>query len=355
MIKAIKRATALLIAVVICLSFAGCHQQGEVALRVNGEEFTSAFYSCALLSADMEAQDIMVERYDTEATTIDNSMWINKTIDEKSYSDWVKNRALEIVKGMMTAKQLCLDNKIETAKYFESAETQAEYSWSSKYAEYFEKNGVSLETYKKYSCYEQYSVAYFDFIYGDGGEKAVPNEDIKKHVNENYAYIDIYTVNITDMSTEEVTAIKEKLEGYKERIDSGESFTKIYAEATGTEYKFDSTDTDNFSNTLATVWGSEGTSYANQYFTNVKDMKVGECSVVAFNENDIEYAVLILKGDPNAEANPNRPSLYSAARNDLKGDEFEQFMQEKNKNVTIKTVKYAINQFKVKNIYFPEQ
>lgn len=353
MFNTVKRLGALVLAIVICLSFAACHKQGEIAVRAGELEFTSAFYSCALLSADMEAQEIMVDRYESSSTTLDNSAWLSKTIDEVPYVEWVENRAIEIIKQMVVAKQFCEENKVDTAKYFESADANAEYLWSYGYSEFFTQNGVSLETYKLYSRYEQYRTAYFDFLYGEGGEKEVSKEELNTYASNNYAYINVHAVDITDMTEEEMKKVKDELEGYKTDLQNGKTFTEIYAIANGTEYKADSTDVGNFSHSLATIWGAAGTSYENDYFSNVKEMAVGEIKIVTLTEDEATYAVLILKGNVIEEKNPNIETIYTAARDDLKGAEYDGIINEKINSVTLETVKYAVKQFKVKNIKFP--
>lgn len=355
MLKTVKRLGALLLALTICLGLAACHKQGEIAVRADGVEFTSAFYSCALLAADMQAQEIMAERYESTSTTLNNAAWLDKTIDEVPYVEWVEKRALDTIKEMVVAKKLCEENKIDTAKYFELADQNAEYLWSYGYADFFTQNGVSFNTYKEFSRYEQYSTAYFDFLYGEGGEKAVSKEELKTFADTNYAYLNIYAEDITNMSEDEMQVVKEELESYKAMLESGKTFTEVYAKATDTEYKADSTDTGNFSHSLATIWGATGTSYENNYFENTKEMAKGEIKIVTLTEEDATYAVLILKGDITGESNTNIETVYSAARTDLKGEEFDAFITEKVEAVNLETVKYAVNQFKVKKIKFPAQ
>ena len=54
--KTLKKVLAMCLVVILVLSFAGCHQKNEVAVKAGDDTFTSAFYMCALINADMAAR-----------------------------------------------------------------------------------------------------------------------------------------------------------------------------------------------------------------------------------------------------------------------------------------------------------
>ena len=56
--KSVKRIIALVLGVLMAFSFTGCiHKKGEIAVKINGVEFTSAYYACALINAKTELFD----------------------------------------------------------------------------------------------------------------------------------------------------------------------------------------------------------------------------------------------------------------------------------------------------------
>ena len=59
--KNVKRVFALALVLVMALTVAACHQKDEVAVKIGDVEFTSAYYMCALINADSEAESKVQE------------------------------------------------------------------------------------------------------------------------------------------------------------------------------------------------------------------------------------------------------------------------------------------------------
>ena len=356
MLRTVKNIVVLLLAAVLCLSFAGCHKAGEVALTINGTEFSSAFYSAALITADMEAQEIIKAELNDTTSGLGNENFLNKTIEGVAYKEWVKTRAIEICKEMYAAKLLCEEDNVSTASAVELAKSSAVSSWNSGYSDFYTQNGIGLETFKNFCIYEQYSSSYFTFLYDEGGKNEVSATDIANHLNENYLYFNMITVNITDMTEDEIAEQKEVLDGYAERIKNGEAFAKIYAEYYGTTYTADSTDDGVFSNTLSYIWSSEGTYYESEYYEQFSNINPGDITVTIFTDSTTgdSIAALVVMGDIQSEGNTNADTFKSAALQDLKGEEFTKILEEKAATLDVEETTYATKQFKVDKIYYPE-
>ena len=72
--KMMKKMIALMLVAIMALSFCACHRKDEVAVTIKDVEFTSAYYMCALINADMEAADAAEEKIDAiGAVTIHSS------------------------------------------------------------------------------------------------------------------------------------------------------------------------------------------------------------------------------------------------------------------------------------------
>ena len=65
--KLLKKIAALLSTVAILLTFVGCHKKDEIAVTVNDVEFTSAYYMCAFIDADSQAQQKVKEMAEEDA------------------------------------------------------------------------------------------------------------------------------------------------------------------------------------------------------------------------------------------------------------------------------------------------
>ncbi len=349
----LKRTVTLLISVCLVLSLAACHRPGEIAVTVGGEEFSSGFYACAFLSASTAARNRVYE--ETGSSSISDKELFAKTIDGIGYTEWVKKQALEICKQMVAAKQLCEQNSVSTAEYLESAKTTAESEWKAN-TEYFEKNGIGLESYKKFCAYEQYSNAYFDYLYGEGGPEEVKDDVLNKYITDNYVYVNLLDVDVTGMDETKLAEQEKKFNDYIDRVKKGEKFAKIYAEATDTAYTEDATDDGTFSNTNGIIWGNKETYYENDYFDKVKDMEANSLKIVTDDTTvqGYKYMLLIYKGNILSEKNTKLEAIKGVAMNDMKGDEFAEILNKQAQSVTVAENEKSTKQFKVDKVYQPD-
>ncbi len=354
--KTLKAILAVILVAVTGFCFAGCHRKNEIALKIGDTEFTSAFYSCALISADGEAREIVSKQMEQISVDATNKYYIDKAINGVAYSDWVKNRAIEFCKEIIAAKNLCEQNGVATADYLEEAKNSAEYYWSAGVSQYYEENGVALDTYKQFAAYSAYKTAYFDYLYGEKGTNAISKEDLEKYISDNYIYIDYYTEDVSEMTSEKYNEKKAELQKYADRIKGGEAFGKILSEIQGQSYTADSTDTNSFSHTYATVIGAEGSAYENELFETLKPIPTGEIALADYTQSRTggRYIILTYKFDILNEKNPNLDVIKDNARWDLKGDELDAAVKELANSITIQEITYATKQFKVEKIYYPE-
>ncbi|MEE1198944.1 MAG: hypothetical protein U0K54_07365 [Acutalibacteraceae bacterium] len=358
MIKNVKKITALVLALLLCLVFTGCHKKGEIAVKVSYEdykdEFTSGFYACALLYADMEGQQKVSQSATEEQLSSANFDYLKQKIDGKEYKDWVKARALEMCKEVFAYKVLCEMNKVQTADTLASASEFAASYWTSYYSEIMTPNGVGLETFKDYSAYQEYATAYFGFLYGEGGTKEVPKEEINKFLKEKYAYVNVLSLDISTLKEEEVEEKEKEYNKYLARLKKGENFGKIYAEANNEQYTANKNDSGIFNNDKATVWGAKDTMYDNDYFNNVAGLKNGQAKVFKVDDENGKYLILVVKGDIMQKGNTSLETLKDNVRHELKDDEFEKEITEFVKKITLNEVKFATKPFKVDKIQYPD-
>lgn len=351
-----KRAAAIFLVAVLAFSCAACHKPGELALTVGGEEFSSGFYACAFLAADNEAQQLVYEQASKQGITITSKNMHTQKIDGVVYGDWVKNKTLEICKQMIAAKQLCEKSVVKTAEYLDNAKQTAKAEWQSN-KDYFEKNGIGLESYQKFCAYQEYATAYFDYLYGKGGPEEVKDDVLNKYITDNYVYLNALSIDITAMTEKQQQDQEKKYKDYIERIKKGESFGKIYAEAQGTKYTEDKTDEGTFSHSYAMLWGGENTgSYESPFFADVKDLKKGEMKIIVNDKavDGYKYMFMVYMGNILSEKNTNLDTIKATAMDAMKGDEFLGKINEQAKGVTLTENTKSTKQFKVENVYYPE-
>ena len=373
--KNIKRIIALALAALMLTVFAGCHGKDEVAATAGDTTFTSAFYMCALINADMEARTKVDQakaeaQKDKETTSSATSSAVEETdyfaekIEDKTFSQWIKDTAINSLKRFAFLDAKIKELKIEIKEEeIANYEYYAEYYWTNYgYQSLFEPNGVALSTYKKYMAYTAYEDAYFDYIYGEGGQKEISKADMTKFMGENYVIADVLQGSTAELKEEaKITEYKNTFAGYAKRLEQGEDFKKVYNEFNNVKEDSTSSAASTTSgekeeakpkDELAQVIGKEGTSYESEYYEDVKAMKNGEVKQYS-PEGDANTLLIFKKGDIMADPY-YIDELADTIRYDMKFKEFDKELDTACAAQALETVSYAINRFKVEKIKYPE-
>lgn len=358
--KIFKRITALALVLIMALSLSAClHKKDEIAVTIGDYEFTSAYYMCALIGADNEARSKVQESDELSEDEQNGTVEIDyysKKIDEKKYVDWVEDRAIEILKEIAAYKALCKENNLTLSDDLKSeAEQGADYLWNTNgYSVYYEPNGVSEATYKKFTEDSYYLEVYFMSLYGEDGKKALKSEDVLNEIESNYILADILQSNYTDdLDDDQKEARKKLLEMNAEYIESGKrTFEDVYKEMNNiTDDEETSEDEEESAHPYASILGGEDTSYYSQYYDTFKEYDIDK--PVVSETTDESGALLVIKRDISKDEE-SLESLDSFARHALADEEFEKEIKAYVKKLDTKISKYAVNQFKVKEIIIPE-
>ncbi len=399
--KNIKRIAALLLALIMAFCLVACHPKEEIAVSSGDYKITSAMYSYFLVMADMEAQNYVSENFDT---TVEGFDYYKQEIEGKSYTDYVKDLALEHCVRAIAYQKLCADNGLTLDdETIANADYLAQYNWyyygynygyQYGYGDFLPQNGVSYETYAEAVKVNYYGDIYFKSIYDVGGEKEIAEEDIQTAFDENFAAVYLLSKSYTE---DGLSDVKAELEKYKERLQNGEDFETIYNEFNKVEEDKDSTSSDSTSSSDASsntassdntssdsnslTGSSDSTSsdatsseekteeeaapedeliqivaseeaesnYTFAKFADVKAMALDEVKLIEDSDSSMVY--LVVKKDINADEyyrdNLNDDVLYL-----LKGDEFSETLEAYMDTLQYEVNKFAIGQFKVKNIYY---
>lgn len=355
--KNLKRILSVLLILVIVGSFAGCHKKGEIAVKIGDVEFTSAYYMCALLNADNEAQNKVYEELSEEEQSGEKEVDIySKKVEDKKYVDWVEDTAMDYLKNIAAYKTLCIENKLELdEETISELEMYTNYYWQS-YASYYESNGVALSTYEQYMKDSYYSELYFEHLYAKDGEKEIGAEDVKNKIYDNFVIANMLQASITsEMEDEEITALKTELDGYAEDLKAGKvTFEKVYNEYNGIteeDYNQDEEESDEPKpkDEYASVIGAKGTTYESDQYDTIKAMATGEIKVI---EIEGQGYVLVVKQDIAADEY-YLENLDMAARHLIADEEYEKTIKDYAKKLDTDINKYAVKQFKVKKIVQP--
>ena len=356
--KIMKRLIAAVLAAFMTLTFTACHKKGEIAVSAKDFDFTSAYYMCALINADSEAKSKVQENLTEEEASAESINYYSKEIDGKKYETWVKDQALANLKEIAAYKILCKENKVELDdEMVSNAEMYASYYWSSYgYSAYYEPNGVGQETYTQYMKDTYYAEAYFNYVYGEEGTKAISAADVKKEIYNSFIIADILEATYTsEMTDEEKTELKEKLDGYVSALKNGKkTFEEVYNEYNNIEETEEEDESESDSapkDSLAQVLGDEDSAYAFDYYDEVKKMKTDAVKLITLDD-DSGY-MLVVKKDIKADKY-YLDSLDSSARHQIADEDFEAEIKKYTETFELEVNKYAINQFKVKKIKEPD-
>lgn len=359
--KMIKKLAAVLLALLTLLSLAACHPKNEVAVTIGDYKFTSGYYMCALVFADIEAQD---EAYNLamsgEAKGIDitkEDYRFDVKIDGKKYETWVKDKAMDTLKTVAAYKTLCAKNKIKISKADKAgAEAIAQQEWNQYYATVLLENGVSEKTYTQFRVDDYYSELYFGHLYEKGGTKEVSEEEIKKYLNENYVLCNVIGEDLSQLEDKMKTEKKEKINGYYNDLVKG---TKTFAEIYKTHNNIKDEQTNTSSTTSTSKEEKPKDEYASfvskanggDHFKSIMEMKTGEIKILN-GEKDSDI-LLVVKKDVNED-----PYYIKNAdleiRHALKDEEFEKEIAKFKKTLKVDEDTYATKRFKVKKIKYPE-
>ncbi|MBE6727516.1 MAG: hypothetical protein E7562_02575 [Ruminococcaceae bacterium] len=364
--KMMKKFAVVLLALLIALSACGClHEKDEVAVTVGDVEFTSAYYLCSFLFADLTAQQKVSEALAEKEKDTSDIDYRTQKVEGKEYQKWVKEEALKTVKNNAAYRILCDKNKVELEEDVKKEiTTQLENMWAS-YSTWFEENGVYRTTLEKYLTDTYYQSAYFEYLYGKEGTKAPTADEVTAKMVDNLVLADMLQASFTTydqttyeqkkLSDAEITELKNKFNTYVSELNSGKkTFEQVYHEYNKSEQSTDTEITDFGEsdvapqNRHASILGSkEAENYTSEHFDTAKAMAVGEAKVVELEES--AGLVLIVKRDIIADK-------YYADNYDLvvryllKQDEFDKTIEDYVKTLKVTVDDSAVDRFEATDI-----
>ena len=348
--KNFKKIFAIVLVAVMVLSFCGCHKKGEIAIKIGDVSFTSAYYMCALLEADMDAR----QQIDTKAKSDDSidtskeGYYYSQKIDGKKYVTYVKDTALDRLKTLASYKIKAKEAKLKISDEQQSTiDTYVSYYWNSYgYSALYEPNGVSKDTFAEFFRDSYYSDLYFDYLYGKDGEKAISDDEITAFMNENYVLADVLSEDLSSKEEAEVTAITEQFDEFYSGLKSNKvTFNEVYE-------TYNKTEEGQKQESYSTVLGSSKTDNADENFDTIKAMAVGEVKLI--KAEDGSKITLVVKKDLSADET-QKENLDETIRHNLKGEEFEADIEVFKKTLKVNENKSATKQFNIKKIEYPQQ
>ena len=176
--KLLQKAACALLALCLCAGLTACYNEEDTWAAKSGDDVMPiGAYIYYLSSAYAEAGDLVSA----------NEKVLQGEIDGQSVKDWVKERALAYVGSYYYIR----DKFDELGLTLADEDLQAIENGTSAYWPYYkdgmEAMGISEESFKK--AYAEHNVRaqlVLQALYGEGGEKAVAEDELWAYYQENY-------------------------------------------------------------------------------------------------------------------------------------------------------------------------
>lgn len=240
-----KKIAAILSAAAVAFTMSGCVDNGYI-MTVDGLNIRNGVYLSMQQTSISNAQSKVSENEDDTTSSDDTPTDISEIMVEgKTFSDWVKEDTIKGIKRFVGIMRQCEQYGIELSddELTEINKTLQEDWNSSDYylqilgygsmGEYYESIGIGMDSVREIDIASALNEKLFIHYFGEGGERAVPDEEIDKYMEENNATYKLITLSYLDyygnplMTDEEKQEIVDRANGYAERYNNGEQFIDI--------------------------------------------------------------------------------------------------------------------------------
>lgn len=238
----LKKSTAFIAAAAMALSMSSCGKDTTWGAEIDGEQLRAGimiyFQSSAVSEAMafMPATDAAIAADGEAATTTESVSVLDITIEDKPARQWINDKAVQNMREYAAVEKkfaelgLAFENKEE-----DRLNIVVDQMWEY-FGEYYEGLGVSKESYRDVGLNSEKRTAVFNYYYGVGGEKAVPDDEVSSYLSENNARIKYFTMPLKDgegnlLKSEGKAELKTMVEGYIDRLESSSAtFEEIQKE-----------------------------------------------------------------------------------------------------------------------------
>ena len=220
--RSVKGFVALLLAAILLLGAAGCVSENNTwSAKYDGETLPIGVYIYYLSSAIKDAQELTEDK----ETSV-----LKQTIEGKDAETWIREKADYYTAYYFAAQKQMKDRGLSLDEAdLRNAEAAASSYWAQLSTDMTEF-GISYESFKKVITLQYQVDKVFRSVYLEGGEKEMPEEEIRTYFEENYvnysyapAYMYYYDEqNSYHLLTEdEQAALKEAIQGVLDQYNSG--------------------------------------------------------------------------------------------------------------------------------------
>ncbi len=319
----LRKWAALVLALAMLLLTTGCIGNFyKNAGTINGVEISSGLYLMAQYTAFSEARA-------NEAIDREKDIFA-QTLDGKSTSDWIGERTVELLRRYVAVRAMCREKGLQLDETAQQNLQQMSQYWSA-LEEMYANNGIAYNTFERFYTTDEMSRILFKALYADGGELAVPDEELKKEYAEQYAHVRAYSIALNSLedgvdvqadTLALVAAAAEKLNAGDMTLEQAveKELPAVY-ELTGREFDPTSAPAGIYSNYIPYQPENYDT-YSETFVTDLKAQGVGDFGYYDMGGTAILYEVVATFAD-DAEFEAEKP----AALERLKMDDYEEYLR----------------------------
>lgn len=404
--KILRKLGTTLTAIVLAISMTACQGSNFIG-KVDGFDIRHGIYLYIALDAIAQGEaEVYNEESslaeansssNTESSDSDTSEesvpFFKKTIGEKTSIDWVNEKIEESLKQYVAVEKeferlgltLSEDNK-------DLINNTVESTWNSEYyyeaygitfsqvfadqgittkGDYYEKQGISEQSYKQIITNAQKKQNIFDHYYAKGGEKAVSDADKLAYFKENYTRVKYIAMSPDDQNIDDdekaLEATKKHAEEIIEKLNNGEKFSTVSEEYDAWAKKQNESENDSSNNSSTSskdedeevkteddydrIFKKDSTSFSEEFMTKLFSM-TEDGKAQAIEENG--YVMVVLREDISKRTDwlEDYDSTILVA---LKNEEFYKDLNEIGKDYSIEIddknrKKYAPDKIKVVSV-----
>jgi hypothetical protein len=328
-----KRIIVKTAAIILALLLAGCNADTTWAYESGGVKMPTGVYVMleisAVAAAGTRLGEISGDPLNAQPAYSDI---IGQTIDGVTAEDYIAAETMKRVREYYTVKAQFEQRGLALTDAETMAAENAVNTVLGSNRDFYEDNGIAESSVLEYYTATARKTNLFNFLYDEGGEREVPEEELRAHFAENYFMADAIPIYKPFYgSTDEEGALERELAELKvfaenalEELKGGKAIEDI-----GYEIMLRSAGEDEAARASVTrpetedlrmvLVDSDRSSYGDAFIDTLKATPVGECAMV----EDETFFILFKRVDILADAETitdYRPLLL----NELRGEEFDE-------------------------------
>ncbi len=364
-----KKVSAAAAASVMALSLASCGKDTTWGAAIDGEQLRAGMLIYFQSNAVSEAGQYLAEG-ETDV--------LNITIEDKPSKEWINDKVVEDMREYAAVEKkydelgLSMDDSDKKA-----LSNSVDQWWDEYIGDYYESIGVSKQSYYDAALNAAKRSDIFDYYYAGDGELAVPEEDIKNYLLENNVRIKFISMPLKDgegnlLKSDGKAELKERAQGYIDRIKSGESFeavedeyneyykSLVEAAAAAEEQAADGTaaEPDSAADSSEAAEETERVSYgtiitkdssipSKKAAEKAWELNIGDCVLV--EDDDNEYYYIVSRIDLFADG-AYLETQKSSVLHSLKDEEFDASVSSWTEGQNVELNDAAFNRYKLEKL-----